>query len=31
MYSDNVDELITSSKKKIDEELLRFRKEWEAT
>lgn len=31
IYSDNVDELITSSKKKIDEELLRFRKEWEAT
>ncbi len=30
IYSDNVDELIATSKQQIDEELLRFRKEWEA-
>lgn len=30
IYSDNVDELIVASKKQIDEELLRFRKDWEA-
>lgn len=29
IYSDNVDELIATSKQQIDEELLRFRKEWE--
>ena len=29
IYADNVDELITTSKKQIDKELLRFRKEWE--
>ncbi|WP_456377861.1 lysophospholipid acyltransferase family protein, partial [Lutibacter sp.] len=28
IYSNNVDELIIASKKQIDEELLRFRKEW---
>ncbi|MFK5959688.1 MAG: lysophospholipid acyltransferase family protein [Lutibacter sp.] len=28
IFSDNVDELISLSKQKIDEELLRFRKEW---
>ena len=28
IYSDNVDELIATSKKQIDSELLRFRKEW---
>ncbi|AMC10499.1 hypothetical protein Lupro_04230 [Lutibacter profundi] len=30
IFSDNVDELIASSKKQIDQELLRFRKEWDA-
>ncbi|MCF6168750.1 lysophospholipid acyltransferase family protein [Lutibacter sp.] len=30
VFSNNADELITSSKKQIDKELLRFRKEWEA-
>lgn len=30
VFSDNVDELIASSKKQIDQELLRFRKEWDA-
>ncbi len=30
IYSDNVNELIVASKKQIDKELLRFRKEWEA-
>ncbi|WP_456424790.1 lysophospholipid acyltransferase family protein [Lutibacter sp.] len=30
IFSDNVDELIASSKKQIDSELLRFRKEWES-
>jgi len=28
VFSDNVDELISLSKQKIDKELLRFRKEW---
>ena len=28
IYSNDVDELITTSKKQIDEELIRFRKEW---
>jgi 1-acyl-sn-glycerol-3-phosphate acyltransferase len=28
IYSDNVDELIALTKKEIDEELIRFRKEW---
>ena len=28
IYSDNVDELISTSKKQIDSELLRFRREW---
>lgn len=30
IYANNVDELIATSKQQIDEELLRFRKEWEA-
>lgn len=30
IYSDNADELISKSKKQIDNELLRFRKEWES-
>ena len=28
VFSDNADELIATSKRKIDEELIRFRKEW---